>query len=205
MTVRRMMILGAITTALAVLTIQPAVSQTNGEKLQITAFAVNVSNIGTGQTATVDFTIDRWSTEQERTRLVTTMLEKGQDQLLEMLRGMRSHGKLRVPALNGPDPLNLRTGWDLKYAWQEKLPEGGRRIVLATDRVMSFWELRNSPRTVDYPFTVVEMRVDRNGDGEGKLSVATKIRFDNKKNVIELENFASEPVRLQQVKVKATS
>lgn len=202
---RRVTLMIAATMATAVLTIQPAISQTNGEKLQITAFAVNVSNIGTGQTATVDFNVDRWSTEPERERLIATMLEKGQDQLLDELRNMRSHGKMRVPALTGPDPLNLRTGWDLKYAWQEKLPEGGRRIVLAMDRVMSFWELRNRPRTVDYPFTVVEMRVDRNGDGEGKLSVATKIRFDKQKNVIELENFASEPVRLQQVKVKVTT
>jgi hypothetical protein len=49
------------------------------------------------------------------------------------------------------------------------------------------------------------MRVDRNGEGEGKMSVATKIRFDKEKKVIELENYASEPVRLQNVRVKTKS
>ena len=40
------------------------------------------------------------------------------------------------------------------------------------------------------------------GEGEGKLSVATKINFDKKKNVNELETYASEPVRWQNVKVQ---
>ena len=36
--------------------------QTSGEKLEITAFAVNMSNIGTGASAVVEINIDRWST-----------------------------------------------------------------------------------------------------------------------------------------------
>ena len=66
---------------------------------------------------------------------------------------------------------------------------------------MSFWELRNQPRTVDYPFTVIEMRVDSEGRGEGKMSIATRVHFDSKSKVVELENYASEPVRLYQVRV----
>ena len=37
------------------------------------------------------------------------------------------------------------------------------------------------------------------------MAVATKINFDKKKNEIELENYASEPVRLNEVKVKVRS
>ncbi len=37
---------------------------------------------------------------------------------------------------------------------------------------------------------------------KGKMAVATKISFDKKKNQIEIENYSSEPVRLQNVKVK---
>ena len=41
---------------------RPAVPQDNNdEKLHITAWAVNMSNIGTGATAMVDFTIERWT------------------------------------------------------------------------------------------------------------------------------------------------
>ena len=57
------------------------------------------------------------------------------------------------------------------------------------------------PRTVDYPFTIIEMRVDNEGRGEGKMSIVTRINFDNKNKVVELEDYASEPVRLYQVRV----
>ena len=40
------------------------------------------------------------------------------------------------------------------------------------------------------------------GQGEGKMSMATKLNFDKKKNAVELENHSSEPVRLQQVKLE---
>jgi hypothetical protein len=178
-----------------------AAKQTNGDKLRITAHAVNMSNIGTGATATVDFDVDRWSTEAEREKLISVMTDKGADALLQTLRDMPSHGRMRFPAWQGPDPLNARLGWDIRYASQRPDPEGGRRIVLALDRYLSFWEVANRPRTIDYPFTFVEIKVDKNGEGEGKLSVATKVDFNKANNVIQLETYASEPVRLQQVKV----
>ena len=37
------------------------------------------------------------------------------------------------------------------------------------------------------------------------MAVATKIEYDKKKNTLVLENYASEPVRLQSVKVKPRS
>ncbi len=83
--------------------------------------------------------------------------------------------------------------------------EGGRRIVLATDRYISMQEARNQPRSIDYPFTLFEIRVNKDGEGEGKLAVATKIRFDKEKKVMELENYSSEPVRLQNLKLKVKS
>ena len=189
--------------AMGMLASRPAVSQhNNDEKLHITAWAVNMSNIGTGATATVDFTIERWTRPGERAQLIATMLEQGQDALLSALQKMPSHGRMRFPGLEGPDPLNARLGWDIRYTAQEPLPEGGRRIMMALDRYITFWEARARPRTIDYPFTLVEMRVNRDGEGEGKLSIATKINFDKKKNIIELETYASEPVRLQNVKVQ---
>ena len=42
--------------------------------------------------------------------------------------------------------------------------------------------------------------MNKDGEGEGRLAYATKISFDKKKNTIELENYSTEPVRLNQVK-----
>jgi hypothetical protein len=177
-------------------------SQTNDEQLEITATAVNMSNVGTGSTFPIQFTVERWTTPQEREMLVAAMQEKGADGLLTALQKMPSHGRMRVPSWTGPDPLNIRLGWDLRYAWREKNPDGGERIVLGTDRYVSWWEAANRPRTIDYPFTVIEIRTNKDGEGEGKLSVATKINAIKGTNVIELETYASEPVRLQGVRVK---
>ena len=74
--------------------------------------------------------------------------------------------------------------------------------MIATDRYIGMQEARSQPRTIDYPITLIEIRVDKEGNGVGKMAVATKISFDKKKNQIELENYSSEPVRLQNVKVK---
>jgi hypothetical protein len=197
-TLRALTILAAVAT----LTISGVGAQTNQEKLDITGFAVNMSNIGTGANAVVQIRIDSWSTAEERKKLITTMIEKNADALLRELQKMPNHGRFSIPGLQGPDPHQLRLGHDLHYTWQTPQPDGGRRIVIATDRYIGFAEARNQPRTIDYPFTLFEIRVDKNGEGQGKVAVATKITFDKKKNAIELENYSSEPVRLNNVKVK---
>jgi hypothetical protein len=180
-------------------------AQTSGEKLEISAFAVNMSNIGTGSNAVVDITVNQWSTDAERERLINAMLTKGSDALLRELQKAPAKGRFRVPGQRPPDPHHLALGLDIRYARQTPLPEGGRRIILAMDRYIGMREARNQPRSIDYPFTLIEIRTNKDGEGEGKMSVATKISFDKDKKVIELENYASEPVRLNNVKVKVKS
>ena len=114
-------------------------------------------------------------------------------------------GRFRIPTARPPDPHHLSLGLDIRYAWQVPLPDGGKRIVLAMDRYIGFGEARNQPRSIDYPFTLLQIHVDAAGKGEGKMAVATKISFDKDKKQIELENYASEPVRLNNLTVKVKS
>ena len=176
-------------------------AQTPTEKLRITAFAVNMSNIGQGGNAVVEIRIDSWSTPQERATIINALIEKGEDGLMRALQKGRTVGRWNIPGYIGPDIHQLRLGHDLHYAWQTPLPDGGKRIVLATDRYIGFVEARDSPRTIDYPFTLMELRVNKAGEGEGKMAVATKITFNKKTQTLELENYSSEPVRLQNLKV----
>jgi hypothetical protein len=175
----------------------------NDERLSISALAINMGTISTARNAqVVDITVDRWSSPEEREQLIVTMLEKGPEALLRALQKVPVKGRFRIPGWQGPDPHQLGLGHDLRYAWQVPLPEGGRRIVIITDRYIGFQEARAQPRTIDYPFTLFEIRVNKAGEGEGKMAVATKISFDKSKRQIELENYGSEPVRLNSVKVK---
>jgi hypothetical protein len=169
--------------------------------LKMTTWAVSMSNVATGRNAVIDINITRWSTQTERETLIAAFLEKGQDGLLKALQKTKPTGRFRIPGWMGPDPQGWRLGWDLHYAWYQPGEDGGHRLLIATDRQMSFQEVRNQPRTVDYPFTLIEIRLNKDGEGEGKAAVATQIKMDKKKNTIELENYSSEPVRLNQVKI----
>jgi hypothetical protein len=192
----------ALALGLASLSASPA-AQSSGAKLHFTAFAVNLSNVATGATLLLEIDVNSWTTDAERARLIETATaeEHTQDALLKMLRDLPKRGRMWAPQWQGPDPLNARLGWDLRYAHQTPTDEGGRRVVLATDRYIGFWEARNQPRTIDYPFTLIQIEVDKDGRGQGKMSVATRIRFDETRKVLELENYASEPVRLNDVKM----
>jgi hypothetical protein len=164
---------------------------------RFTAQAVNMSNVGRGGAAgTVDILINRLSTEAERQRFMTALTEGGNDGLLKAFQKAPSIGKI------GPTG---NVGLDIRYAQEIPGDEGGREIIIATDRRMSFLEVSNRPRTVDYPFTVVQLHLDRSGNGEGKASILTKIEIDKKKNAIVLENFASQPVDLMAVRRTAGS
>ena len=78
-------------------------------------------------------------------------------------------------------------------------------MVLVTDRRIGFWEASNRPRSIDYPFTVIELHLNPDGEGEGKISVATKITADKENQIVTLENYATQPVLLQSVKRERTS
>jgi hypothetical protein len=159
---------------------------------QFTAFAVDMSNIaGRTRTGTIDILIDRWSTDAERDTLVSALREGGSDGLLRALQ------KIKKPA--GSIRSAGSVGYRLQFARQVTRDDGGRRILIATDRPISFLEAVNQPRTTDYPFMILDIRLNAKQEGEGKLIPLAKIEM-NGDHVVEIENYASEPVRLNQVK-----
>lgn len=188
--------------AIAARTGAPVRAQTAGEPIRLSAWAVSMANVATGANAVIDIRINKWSTEQERTKLISTLVDKGQDKLLDVLRDLPEKGRISIPGRQGPDPNQTRLGWNLRYTMKSPLEDGGTRILIATDRYMTFAEVRNRPRTYDYPFTFLEIHLNKDGTGEGKMAVATQLQFDKKKNTIIFENYSTEPVRLTNVKVE---
>jgi len=170
--------------------------------LRMSDFAVSLGTVATGANAVVDIRITRWSTAQEREKLINIASEKGQDALLRALQKMPDHGKVSIPGWTGPDPYHARLGWVLHYAFATPGEDGGYRIGIGTDRYIGMWEARNQPRTVDYPFSLIEIRLGHDGKGVGKMAVAAKIDFDKNKKQLVLENYSSEPVRLNEVKIE---
>ena len=181
------------TVALAVLVIAAAalttsaVAQTMGTPERYVANAVNMNR---GAAGTIEIAVDRWSSDKDRDRLMTVLMDKGADKLLDVLQDLPRMGYFRAPG-------NL--GWDIHFARRVPLPDGGERVVLVTDRRIGFWEASRQPRSIDYPFTVIELRLNRDGEGEGKLSLATKIIPDKENKIVTLENYDIQPVLLTKV------
>ena len=169
----------------------------------MTAFVVNMTNVSIprGNAGTLQIRINSFSPDGTRQRLIQTMVEKGQNALLKALQKEPSRGRISFPAWQGPDPQNYRLGWDLRYVAHTQLPDGGDRLVIATDRQMSMWEVQNQPRTVDYPFTLFEIHIPKEGKGEGRGFGATQIKFDKKKNQIELEQYTAGDIRLNEITI----
>lgn len=177
--------------AIAAALLAPVASAQN-EKESFTGFAINM-NSGPS-TATVDFTIERWSTDADRAALLAILQEekdsyKANDKLLKALQKMPKVGYIRTPQT---------LSWDLRFARQSPLPDGGRRIILGTDRPIGFREARNSGRTMDYPFTIVEVQLDKNDKGVGKILAGTRILIDKDKNLV-LENYGQQPIRFNEI------
>ena len=167
---------------------QAADVPTKKDPLRFSAFAVSMQ---AGAAGRVEIAIERWSTDQERQGLIEVLAgasfkSGGQDKLLRALQKI----KPRVGYIRTPNSL----GWDLQYARENMLADGMRQIVIATDKPVSFLAAASGARTMDYPFTFVEMRMKPNDKGEGRLLVATAV--DVKNGRLELENYGQEPVRL---------
>lgn len=176
--------------ALGLALASPALAQ--GDRFSATAN--NMSNVGPqGVLGPVDIIINRYSTEDERNRFLGVLAERGPEGLLEVFRKSKSIGRLAAPG---------RLGYEIRYAAKVPGEDGGYRVVIATDRLMSFFEVRNQPRTVDYPFTVVQLNIGPDGKGEGRASVYTRITTDKRNNTIILEDFGSQPVMLMNVRAE---
>ena len=161
------------------------------EALRCSAAAIGTGGPRTRPLATnLDIVVERWSSESERQQLIGS-LKKGQDEILDTVRDLRRVGYIRTR-----DSL----GWDLHFAQTSPGEDGGRRLVVATDRPMSFWEIANQPRTVDYPFTFIELQLNNDGEGKGTLSIATKVFATNDGRFVQLETYDTQPVQLNEVK-----
>ena len=180
----------AVALALAGLLLVAAVpaAQTSGEPEEFTAFAVNMGTYTIGSTASLIMTVNRWTPQAERDELFTVLREKGQRAFLDALQDTKRVGYLRTPQ---------SVGYELRLALDEQGKDGGRRVILATDRQISFAEARNRPPTIDYPFTVIDMTLGPDGTGEGTMSVAARIVPAGRTVVVE--NFDTQPVRLTRV------
>jgi hypothetical protein len=172
---------------------QATVGPTPKDPLKFTAFAVNMAN---PIQATISIEITRWTTDKERQELIGLIPPKAnrasdQTKLYEGLK--------KITPITGYIRTSQMRTWELKYAYQNTLADGGRQIVIVTDKPVTVFAASNLSDRNDYPFSMIEMHFPAGGgDGEGKLLGQTAISI--KDGRLQLEIYGQEPTKLNSIK-----
>jgi hypothetical protein len=172
------------------------------ETFEAWAVAMGVTNppiIPPGTNMTIQINITRWTTEEEREALFAQLVENGQEGLVRALRDQEETGWTR-PRSRGGTSRSTFPRETLRYSRQIDLGEGKRRVILALDRPISFREAVHRPRWNDFDMTLFVMDLDENGEGEGQLYVGVRLALNNETKELVIENFGSEPVRLNRIR-----
>jgi hypothetical protein len=99
------------------------------------------------------------------------------------------------------------TGYSIKYAWRSAAADGTERLVIVTDRRLG----ANSPSwpqpaqalakaggaAAEADFTVLEIRLNAKGVGEGKSSLTAGVIVDAEAKTLALDGYAAAPVLLK--------
>ena len=208
----------------------PPEAQAAGPETTFTATSANVNDAGRG----VKINILRWSNDDDRNTLVAAMNppaqrgnaepagERGRGGAGRGAVGARGRGRGDAPAAP-PKPMaaviaaleraptigyvwlnDSNIGYAIRYAYRAPMPDGGERIILASNRRLgdtgTSWKPVAAATATDYDFTIIELRLDSKGSGEGKASINTKVVVDADAKTIALENYAAAPAVLKNVR-----
>ena len=137
-------------------------------------------NTQAGQTFNVTVHIDEYSTPEELQILVDAFNRGGSKGLYNALDKMSARGHIAITGT---------LGYDIKFA--RKVPmEEGFRLIVVTNRPVSFGEAWNSGRSINYNLSYLEMTLNKEtGKGSGTLIPAALFKIDKKSGEVTVEAF----------------
>ncbi len=174
----------------------PSGSTISAQEMEEERFSAFATHVGTGPSGATSLRINitRWTTDAERDHLLSVLVNEGHEAAAEALRDHEQTGYVRFPSIRTRFPTTR-----LYYARQFR--QGNTRIIrLATDRPIGFLETMSGRRSLDYDLSIIELRLNENGEGEGALAVGVEIAVDRESNRLVIESWSSAPVRLSEVR-----
>ena len=145
----------------------------------------------------MNLVIKQWSSEVDR------------DRVLAAAAGSPNELKSPIASLSEVGYLDWPGGvqYVLRYASRTTRADGTEDLVLATDRpIWVWWDGASKPSaTADNAYTVIQLRLDKSGKGEGKFSIAENIKADTTAKTIVVGDYASRPALLTNVQRAAGS
>ena len=141
-----------------------------------------------GRTVNLNIYIDRYTSDQEVQQYLVLLKEKGQDALRKELEKV-SVGRVAPTA---------STGTDLSIARVFQTDEG-KVIRLVTPRPVGFLEAYRHGRSMDYPFTIMELRLNQEGKGEGSIMGGAQVKF-NENGQLDITSYGNQYAKLVNVR-----
>ena len=184
------------------------------------ALSLHATIAGPAAAGALTISLSRWSTEAERAPLVAAFAAPRPAPAAPPAPAPPAGGRGRGRGAPPPPPSPLAkasaaikaaptlgyiwtdgvTGYSIKYAWRSPATEEEERIVLVTDRRLDSHAPDSSPASSssgDADFTVIELRIDRQGVGEGKTSLTTRVAIDADAKTLALDGYAAAPALLK--------
>ena len=115
----------------------------------------------------------RWSTDDERRQLMAALGEPSK--LLTALPYVDVVGHLQWPG---------GLEHSVRYARQTARPDGGADIVLVVERPLWLWWDPTAKWAADQQFTVVQMRINKGGTGEGRIATGDGFTSDSESGIV---------------------
>jgi hypothetical protein len=176
----------------AVLALGTVAAGQTGVTDRFTFVPANATKVGASGANRLQIVINQWSPESERDRLLSVLKEKGSDKLAESFRSGPFAGYIYWPG-------NLQ--YAIRFAHRMPRADGGEDVILATDYPVNvWWDTSLGPAPTSFTHgTVIQLQLNRDGRGEGKLSVGTKLSATKDGKLFVLEDYARQPVVLTDV------
>lgn len=151
----------------------------------IEAFTGVLADTAGSASIPVTLHVDAFTSARRVALLSRAIGDKGQAAAISALEHMKPRGWIRVGKELGYEVPIIRSFTTAK----------GQRIVAVLDRPIEIWDELRRTRSLDYPFGLMELNLDTNGNGNGRLIAATRALFTND-GKIEMENYGTKPFRI---------
>jgi hypothetical protein len=156
---------------------------------QYAATAFGQAGSAAGRNFSLNIYVQELSSNAEIDALVGTLRSKGPDGLVSAMDNIKEKGRVTPTG---------SVGTAMRVVRIRLTKNGGRHIVLVTNRPIALAEMTNNTRSRNYPFAIVVLNVDKDGKGTGSFAPICTIRF-NKKDDVEIEHYGQKPFRLANV------
>ncbi len=143
-----------------------------------------------GKSFGVTVYVTGWTSNQDAHDFAVVLKKSGPDGLVSAMEKAKDVGRVAPTG---------SVGNGFRFARLRPGKAGGSKIIMVTDRPISLGEVYNASRTRDYPFGIVVLDLDKDGNGTGTLAPICKVKF-NKKDELEIEHFGQKPFRLANVR-----